>query len=259
MKIAIVSGAGNGMGKEFAKKLDKENLDEIWAIAMHIEGLNELETQIKTPVKKFALDLTNRQSLEIIKQQLETEKPEILWLINAAGYAKFNSWENIKTETSLNMVDLNIKAVIVLTDLSIPYMVKGSRIVDIASIAGFQPVPYINVYSATKAFILSYARGLSYELKHLGISVTCVCPYWTKTKFFDRAIMGDEKIIKKFIVMYDAEKVISRAYKDSLKRKRLSLYGFISKFQIFLTKILPASLVCKIWLKQQKLTKYGEK
>lgn len=259
MKICIVTGAGNGMGKEFAKKLDCENLDEIWAIALHMEGLEDLKNLVKTPVRAFALDLTKDESFEKFKVELEKENPEVRWLVNGAGYAKFNSWENIKTETSLNMVDLNIKAVIKMTDLVIPYMKKGGRIVDIASIAGFQPVPYINVYSATKAFVLSYARGLSYELKHFGISVTCVCPYWTKTKFFQRAVMGDEKIIKKFIVMYDAEKVIKRAYKDSKKRKRLSIYGFTSKFQIFLTKILPASFVCKVWLKQQKLTKYGQK
>lgn len=259
MKIAIVTGAGNGMGKEFAKRLDEQNLDEIWAIALHIDGLIDLKNSIKTPVKTFALDLTKEESFDVLEKELNDLNPDIKWLVNAAGYAKFNSCENIKTETSLNMIDLNVKAMVKMTDLALKFMKKGARIVDTSSIAGFQPVPYLCVYSATKAFVLSYARALNYELKYRGISVTCVCPYWTKTKFFERAVMGDEKVIKKFIVMYDAQKVINRAYKDSIKRKRLSLYGFVSKVQVFLTKLLPASLICKIWLKQQKLTKFGEK
>lgn len=251
--IAIVTGAGNGMGREFAKLLDGDGLDEIWAIALHKEGLESLKKELKTKVEIFALDLSNLGNIEEIAHNLILHKPCVKWLVNSAGFGKFDTYENITTETSLNMIDLNCKAMVKLTDTCVPFMSEGSRIVDFASIAGFQPVPYGNIYSATKAFVLSYSRALNYELKHKGISVTCVCPYWTKTKFFDRAINKKNEVVKKYVVMYSAEKVTKRAYRDSVKRKSLSTYGFVSKAQILLTKLLPASFVQRVWLSQQKI------
>ncbi len=253
MNIAIVTGAGSGMGKDFAKLLDSQKLDEVWAVALHEDGLVDLENQMQTKVKKFALDLSKQKNIDVIAKTLEAERPRVDWLVNCAGFGKFNSWRNIKTETSLNMIDLNCKAMVSITDACVPFMRRGSRIVDFSSVAGFQPVPYGNIYAATKAFVLSYARSLSYELSGRGISVTCVCPYWTKTNFFDRAVDETNKVVKKYIVMYDSVKVVKKAFKDSMKRKRLSIYGFVSNIQVFMTKLLPASLVCKVWLKQQKL------
>ncbi len=255
MKIAIITGAGSGMGKDFAKLLDSEKLDEIWAISLDSEELDDLEFMLQTKVKKFALDLSKQKSIDNITEQLNSEKPNIKWLVNAAGFGKFNSCQNIKTETSLNMIDVNIKAIVSLTDASVPFMKKGSKIVNFSSVAGFQPVPYANIYAATKSFILSYSRALNFELLSKGISVTCVCPFWTKTEFFERAVDKDNKVIKKYVVMYDSKKVVQKAYRDSLNKKLLSIYGFVANAQVFLTKILPASLVCKIWLKQQRLPK----
>lgn len=255
MNIAIVTGAGSGMGKDFARCLDAEKLDEIWIVARHDAGLDNLAGDLKTKTKKFTMDLSNLDNIEKIEEELKTSNATVLWLVNAAGFGKFNGYENIKTETSLNMIDLNVKAVVKLTDCCVPFMTEGSRIVNFASVAGFQPVPYGNIYASTKAFLLSYSRALSFELKHKKISVTCVCPYWTKTNFFDRAVSKENIVVKKYVVMYKSEKVVCKAYKNALKRKRLSIYGFVSNVQVFLTKLLPASLVCKIWLKQQKLTK----
>lgn len=256
-RIAIVTGAGNGMGKDFAKNMDELGLDEIWAFALHKEGLENLKSEMKTKVICFAMDLSNLSNIDEIQNNLLLQKPKIEWLVNAAGFGKFDYYENITTETSLNMIDLNCKAMVKLTDVCVPFMDKGSRIVDFASVAGFQPVPYGNIYSATKAFVLSYSRALNFELKHKGISVTCVCPYWTKTKFFDRAVNKKNEVVKKYVVMYSSEKVARKAFVDATKRKKLSMFGFVSKAQVFLTKLLPASFVQKVWLKQQKI-KYKE-
>ena len=239
MKIAIVTGASSGMGKDFARKLDNEKLDEIWVVARSENGLNDLKNDLKTKTKILTYDLSNLDNIDEIQKEIEKEKATVMWLVNAAGFGKFNSWDNIKTETSLNMIDLNCKAVVKLTDVCIPNMIEGSRIVNFASVAAFQPVPYANIYAATKAFLLSYSRSLSYEL----------------TKFFDRAVSQENKVVKKYVVMYDSEKVVNKAYKDALKRKRYSIYGFISNAQVFLTKLFPASFIDYVWLKQQKLDK----
>ena len=251
--IAVVTGAGNGMGKDFAKILDSQGFDEIWAIAYHEESLDDLKCQMRTKTVCMALDLSDMSNIDKIEEKLNRENPSIMWLVNAAGFGKFDFYSNIKLETNLNMIDLNCKGVVKLTDICLRFMVKGSRIVDFSSISAFNPVPYGKMYAATKAFILSYARGLNQELKPKKISITCVCPFWVKTKFFSRAINPKSKVIKKYVVMYPSEKVVKKAFNDAVKRKELSIYGTMSNLQVFMTKVLPASVIMKIWLKQQNL------
>ena len=252
-KIAIVTGAGNGMGKDFAKVLDNIGLDEIWAVAYHQESLDSLKSQMKTKTVCFAIDLSDMENIDKVESRLEKENPRITWLVNAAGFGKFDLYNNIKIDTSLNMIDLNCKAIVKITDVCLKYMPRGARIVDFASVSGFNPVPYGTLYAATKAFILSYARGLNQELKPKNISITCVCPFWVRTKFFERAVNPKNKVVKKYVVMYSSERVVKKAYNDALMRKELSIYGAFSNIQVFMTKLLPASVVMKIWLKQQKL------
>ncbi len=259
MKIAIVTGASSGMGREFALKLDKFGLDEIWGIGLESIELNKMAKEFSTKFVPLSIDLTDDKSFEILKELLDESKPEISWLINASGYGKFGRFDEINIDTELNMIDLNCKATVHLTRLALLYSVRGTRIVQFSSVAGFQPVPYMNVYAASKAFILSYSRALNVELKSKGISVTCVAPYWTKTHFFDRAEVinskTNKKTISKFVVMYDPKKVIDKAYNDALKRKELSVCGFVSNAQNFMTKLLPHKLVMKVWGMQQGFDK----
>ncbi len=253
MNIGIVTGASSGMGKEFAKKLDAENLDEIWAIALEMEGLESLQSEMKTKIVPMALDLTKETSFNEIQNKLNTEKPNVLWLVNASGFGKFGRYSDIKTEAVLNMIDLNCRGLVNMTEIVLPFMPNNSKIAQFGSVAAFQPVPFINVYSATKAFILSYSRSLNVELKPRQISVTTICPFWTKTQFFKRAVNPDNQVVKKYVVMYDANKVIEKAYKDTKNGKEISIYGFIANAQTKLAKILPHKLVMKIWCNQQKL------
>lgn len=263
MDIAIVTGASSGMGKQFALKIDNLGLDEIWGIGLEEDLLKETEQECKTKFRGFALDLTKSESLEKIKTLLLTEKPNIKWLVNASGFGKFARFDEVKVETSMNMIDLNVKALTFLTETCYSYMQSGARIVEFGSVAGYQPVPYIALYGATKAFVYSYSRAISRELKPKGISVTCITPYWTKTRFFDRAVVDKDKkdkVVTKYVCMYKADKVINRAFKDALKRKRVSKYGFVARMQILLVKLLPTSFAERVWLKQQKLyKKYKDK
>ena len=152
------------------------------------------------------------------------------------------------------MMDLNCGAVMAMCQESAPYMKPGARIINIASIAAYQPIPYINVYAATKAFVMYYSRALNRELKKRGITVTAVCPYWTKTKFFDRAVQKDEPcVVKKYVAMYTPEQIVSRAWRDAKRGRDVSKFGFIARGQMILTKLLPHSLVMSIWMKQQEL------
>lgn len=255
--IGIVTGASSGMGRQFVAELDKENLDEIWAIGLGKEELEKVVSETKTKVIPFNLDLTQEESYVAIRQMLDSEKPNVTWLCVCAGFGKFGRWDEICINQTTKMIDLNCTAYVKTTEYIIPYMKSGARIIHIASVAGFQPIPYINVYAATKAFSVSYARALNQELKPQGISVTCVCPYWTQTKFFDTALAtkSKEKVVSTYEVMYDPKDVIGQAMKDARKRKDMSVYGFTAKRNRLLVKLLPHKFVMKIWMKLQKLDK----
>ncbi len=255
MRIAIVTGASSGMGKEFAKKIDELKLDEIWGIALGEEDLIKTGNELKTSFKSFNLDLTNAENFKIIEDKLKQENPQVEILVNCSGFGKFGRYDEIPTDALLNMIDLNCKALVHLTQLVLPFMPNKARIVQFGSISAFQPVPWIAVYGATKAFVVSYSRALNVELKPRKISVTCICPYWTKTAFFKRAVNPNNKVITHYAVMYDPQKVIKKAFKDVMKRKELSIYGFVASAQAKLVKILPHKLVMAIWCKQQNFKK----
>ena len=256
MNIVVVTGASSGIGREIAKILDKkEKFDEIWVLARRADRLEELRSVIGAKIVPLSLDLSVTDDLKVYAERLESEKPNVKILANCAGFGKFDHYENIPLETHLNMVDLNCKAVMAMVNYTLPYMENGAKILNIASCAGFQPIPYINVYAATKSFVISYSRALAEELKYRGITVTAVCPYWTKTEFFDRAVKKDEKpVVIKYDVLYDPEKVAEKAVWDLYKGKQMSVYGKLNNFQRFLVKILPHKTVMKVWLKSQKLS-----
>ena len=132
-------------------------------------------------------------------------------------------------------------------------MKKGARILQLDSLSAFQPVPYINVYGASKSFVLSYSRALNRELRPRGIKVMSVNPGWVKTDFFDHATKTDESAVTYYNVMYEAEDVIKTAIRDIYEtNKDVSIHGLPVKLQVLGVKLLPHKLVMKIWMKQQK-------
>lgn len=256
-KIAVVTGASSGMGRKFCEILDNEGFEEIWGLGLGKDAMEDVKKSLKTKFRYFDMDLTAQENLAVYKQALEEAKPDVQWLVNCSGFGKFGRYDEIPVETSMNMVDLNCRALLFMTETTLPFMHEGGRIVQIASVAGFQPIPFIAVYGATKAFVISYSRALNVELKTRGISVTTVCPFWTKTAFFDRAkkikAKQSQEVVSKYVVMYDPEKVIKKAYRDATKRKEVSIYGVVARSQVRLVKLIPTKWTMGIWMKQQKL------
>ena len=250
MKIAVVTGASSGMGREFVYAIDKAyKLDEIWVIARREGRLHDLKKECRTTIRPIALDLNNRESFEIYKTLLIEEKPEIQFLVNAAGFGLFGTFTEMDLNEQLSIIDLNAGALTAFTYLSIPYMPKGSHIINLASNSSWQPVPYINVYGASKAYVMSFSRALCVELKNQDIHVMAVAPGWIKTEFFDHAI--HDNTIKYFDRFYTAKQVIDKAMKDLKKKKTVSILGFPVRMQVRAIKFLPINIVMKIWCKQQ--------
>ena len=254
-KIAVITGASSGMGRRFAETVSEwGSFDEVWCIARRADRLEELRQTLPFPVRPVALDLTDRTSFAAYAELLKAEEVEVGLLVNASGFGRFAASMDTPLEVNLNMVDLNCQALMALCQLTVPYMGKGGRIINIASVAADQPIPYINVYAATKAFVLRYSRALNRELKGRGVGVTAVCPFWTKTEFFDRAINSDEEpVVKKYIAMYEPDQIVFRAWRDAKRGKDVSRFGFKARGQSMLTKIVPHSLVMDIWMNQQSL------
>ena len=250
MNIAVITGASSGMGREFVYALDQKGYDELWVIARREERLKELQEQCRTPVRVMVLDLMERESFDTYKDALAEHQPEIQVLVNAAGFGLFGTFMEMNLDQQLDIIELNDKALTAMSYLSVPYMPAGSDIVNLASNSSWQPVPYINVYGASKAYVMSFSRALGVELKTKGIHVMAVAPGWIKTEFFDTAIHDDT--IKYFDRFYTAKQVIDKAMKDLAKKKAVSILGLPVYAQVKLIKHLPVSLVMKIWCGQQK-------
>ena len=250
MNIAVITGASSGMGREFVYAVDREyELDELWVVARRKERLEELQEKCRAKVRPLAWDLADPASFETYRLLLEAEKPHIRVLVNAAGYGLFGTYEEMGLEEQLGIVDVNDKALTAMCLLSLPYMEKGDAIVNLGSNSSHQPVPFLNVYAASKAYVLSFSRGLGRELKPRGVHVMCVCPGWIKTEFMDTAVRDDT--IKYYDRWYTPQQVIEQAMKDLKKKKKVSILGAPVRRQVRLVKFLPVDVVMDTWCRQQ--------
>ena len=209
--IALITGASSGLGREFARLLAREAVDELWLVARRGERLRELSAELAVPCRIFALDLTQEASLEELSAALAAEPVVVRYLVNAAGFGRIGMAEDIGPGVTGRMVDLNCRAAAELTELVLPYMTKGSHVIEIASCAAFQPIPYLAAYAASKAFLLSYSRALAAEVSSRGISVTAVCPYWIRdTEFISVAKQTDKAGLFKGFPFSTTQKAVAR-------------------------------------------------
>ena len=252
MKIAIITGASSGIGREYVKRLSEtEKLDEIWAIARREDRLVELKNTIKTKVIPIILDLTDESCVEKLNNVLVDINPDVRVLVNAAGCGKIGAFENVDASEHEKMLKLNVNSLTKITSAVLPYMSEGSKIFFVASRSGFHPVPYLSVYAASKAYVLSLARSLNKELAYRKIRAIAVSPGWVRTEFIDKATLC-EGVITYYNSFVTAEQVVKRSFKDMKRGKDVSICGASTRFQVFLAKMLPHKLVMWIWCKQQK-------
>ena len=250
MRIAVVTGASAGIGREFVLAIDREGgFDEIWVIARRAERLEELKNVCKTKVRSVVLDLSDPKALDEYRLLLEKEKPEMGLLVNAAGFGVFGPFDAQDLGRQLSSVSVNSVALTGMCHISIPYMKKGDSIVNIGSNSSWQPVPYQAVYGASKSYVLNFSRALYRELKSRGIHVMCVCPGWIKTEF--QEVAHHDEYIRYVDRWYTPQQVAAQAMKDLRRRKVVSILGHPVRRQVRLVKFLPVKLVMNIWCRQQ--------
>lgn len=230
MNIAIITGASSGIGKEFIGQLDAiARLDEIWLISRNEDKLKGITIKTRAQKRIIPLDLTDESAYIYLEELLRIEKPSIKMLINCAGFGLTGRVDELPTNLQGEMIDLNCKALTKMTGICIPYMDKGSRIIEMASAGAFLPQAEFAVYAATKSYVLSFSRALYRELLPKHIYVTTVCPGPVDTPFFEISSKdGKPAGIKKYFVA-DPEKVVKHALKASVMKKSLAIYGLSMK------------------------------
>ena len=252
MKTAIVTGASSGMGRDFVRALDSRGFDSIWAIARSRDALEALASECKTPVRVMALDLKTDAAFDELSAALAADKPDVRYLVCGAGYGRFGDYTKVGEAESRGMIDLNVTALVRTTFAALPYMSEGARIIEIASASAFLPLPYMNVYAATKAFVRHFSRGLRAELRGRGIGVTALCPGWVDTHFMATADKTDTSSVTSFPGMKKSPDVVAAALRAADRGRAMCVPGAAIKASHLGSKLLPTSLCMKMWEKIRK-------
>lgn len=252
MQIAIVTGASAGMGREFVRQIAAKytELNEIWVIARREERLIELKNELGDRIRPFVLDLCDESSFEVLKNALEETNAEVKLLVTAAGLGKYGSFPKLSEENAERMVQLNILGMMRTVRACLDSLTEGAKIILLGSQSSFQPLPHFNVYASTKAFTLHFGRALHRELKGRGITVTTLSPGYVDTEFFEVAAKSeDPEACTNFSPLYDPVFVVKKAIRAAEKGKDVCVPGANTKLMRLLAKLLPHSLVMKVWMK----------
>lgn len=235
-KIIVVTGASSGMGVCFARQLACEKPDELWIVARRKDRLENLKKEIESEksvkVRVVDIDVSGSEGARRFKAVLDAERNsgdfEISVLVNNAGFGTYGEFADTDTDREMEMVDLNCTSLTGITGFALPYMKKGSRIINTASLASFLPLGNFAVYGASKAYVLSLSVALAAELKPRGISVTALCPGPVSTEFANVASKGAREKVRHGL---SPEKTVEHAIKASRRGRLYSMRFFKWKIQ----------------------------
>lgn len=247
MRIALITGASSGLGRQLALAMDKEGVDEIWAIARSSEKLCSLAMECETKVRPIPLDLRTESAFLELEKLLSEASPEISWLICSAGYGRFGETEKIPPTDSDGMIGLNCTALVRTTLLALGYMKRGGRIIEVASLSAYSPLPYMNVYAASKSFVLSFSRSLGYELRPRGITVCALCPGWIDTNFVSNAKKTSSDGVTSFPGMKTPDRVAASAVRDARRGRKVSTPGAVALLVRLFGRLFPTGVRMLAW------------
>lgn len=248
MPYALITGASKGIGKAIAFELAANGYNLV-LVARNEEQLRQVGEEISTKhpvqVKHLALDLSLPGAAGNLFQWTKQNGISLSVLVNNAGYGLSGLFESYPLEQHLAMLQVNCNALIELTYLFLPQLKqqKEAHVLNISSSAAYQAVPYLSLYAASKSLVLSFSRGLRYELRKTSVNVTCVCPGSTDTDFATRAKVGEKALKTAKKVNMTPEEVGKTAVKAMFSKKAEVITGVINKVGGFLTWLLPKQVL----------------
>ena len=247
---ALITGAGKGIGREMALQLAQKGYN-LLLVSRSESDLQSLATQLiadyKIKVEFLSVDLSINGAALTVLNWVSTLSVPVSILINNAGHGLWGDFEALPLDGQTNMMQVNMNALVELSHLFIPLLKqqKQAHILNIASTAAYQAVPVLAVYSATKAFVLSFSRALRYELKDTPIAVSCLSPGPTATGFGSRAgLDAFAELAEKFNM--PAQAVAQIGLDGMFNKKPEIIAGFLNKVSAWGANFLPKKLVEKI-------------
>jgi short-subunit dehydrogenase len=249
MPTALITGASSGLGEQFAYALARQKYD-LAIVARRRDRLDLVAAHARelgaSRVETIVFDLAQSEAPRQVCSQLEAAAISIDYLINNAGFGTTGCFDRLPLEREIEELELNINAVVALTRLLLPQMVArhGGTIINVASTAAFQPVPYMTTYAATKAFVLSFTEGLAGELINSGIRVLALCPGPVKTEFQD--VANNHKSLMPDFVYVSPEKVVADALAAAASGRTVYIAGALNFVSAEMTRFAPRALIRSI-------------
>jgi short-subunit dehydrogenase len=246
MPKALITGASGGIGLELARILAREKYDVV-LVARNQTRLKEIATELRSShgvqADVIAMDLASPEAPAEIQRQVGP----IDVLVNNAGYGLYGPFADSPLEDELNMMHLNMDALVALTRLFLPDMIasRRGRILNVASTAAFQPGPLMALYYASKAFVLHFSEAIANELEGSGVTVTILCPGPTETGFQARAAMEDSRLARMGMTM-SAKAVAEKGYRGLMRGKTIVMPGVRNKILAQSVRFSPRKLVIRI-------------
>lgn len=248
-RTALITGASGGIGYELAKLFARDKCGLV-LVARNGAKLEQVAAEMRRlgapQVTVLAKDLAELEAPDEIFAETERRKIQIDFLVNNAGFGERGAFLKTNLDNELEMVQVNIVALMHLTKLYLPAMVQRrfGRVMQVASTAAFQPGPFMSVYYATKAFVLSFSEALWEELRATGVTVTALCPGATQTGFAQRAGMLNSRLFKLRVMA--SEPVAEIGYRGMMAGKPLVVTGLRNRLMAFSVRFGPRSLVRKV-------------
>jgi hypothetical protein len=248
MSFALITGASKGIGKAMAFELAAKGYS-LLLVARSEDLLQQVSAEIKgahkVDVHYLAVDLSASAAAQQVFDWCTQNDFSISVLVNNAGYGLSGDFESYPLEQHINMIQVNCLTLVQLTHLFLPKLKQQTKgyILNIASSAAYQAVPYLSLYAASKSFVLQFSRGLHFELRKSTVSVTCVSPGATDTDFAKRAKVGIKGLKAADKVNMTPEQVAKIAITSMFSKKTEVITGVINKIGGFLTWMLPKKLV----------------
>ena len=249
MKTAIITGASSGLGREFVRQLAEvfPEIEAYWLIARRADRLEALAASLPgRTVACLGLDLCDPMSFITLQEKLAAEQPEVALLVNNAGCGYLGRLGEVETATQTRMVDLNLRALTAITNITIPFMPRGGCILNVSSIASFCPNPRMTVYSASKAYVSAFTVGLSEELRDRGVTVTAVCPGPMKTEFLDVGNITGHSPMFDLLPYCDQVRVAGGALRAARAGRTIYTPRLFYKFYRALAKVTPVKWMVKL-------------
>jgi short-subunit dehydrogenase len=253
---ALITGGSTGIGLDLAREFasHKHNLVIVARNADRLDqAAGALEGKYGVKVTAIPSDLSIDGSPQRLFDAIAGEGIQVDYLVNNAGFGLGGEFADTDLDRELDMIQLNVAAVVHMTKLFMQPMLrrKNGRIMNVASIAGFQPGPLMSVYYASKAFVLSFSEAVAEELRGTGVTMTCLCPGPTETEFAATAGIASTRLFTQMGVK-DSAGVAAHGYKAMMKGERVVIPGVTNKMLVQGVRATPRSLVTRIVRKIQE-------